>query len=150
MALIFWKRVEPPDPAGSNEPALPVDERHALPTNLYFSPDGSEEPEGVSSSNPLPARIVDQPVTFRTGQVSVATTATQIVGANSKRKSIKITNVTGTQVVYLGPNQLVSTGNGDYLHSVAGSNTSLSASDEIWGIAVTAAQTVSWMEDINA
>ena len=44
-------------------------------------------------------------------------------------------------MVYLGFDNGVTSANGDYLHSVAGSNTTIFASGAIFGIAITGAQT---------
>ena len=88
-----------------------------------------------------------KPVVGNTSQVSVGTTATRIASANRYRKSLKITQITGTQIVYIGFTNAVSTSTGDYLHSAAGSNTTLAVQDEVWGIAVTGAQSVSIMEE---
>lgn len=88
-----------------------------------------------------------EPVKGRTFQVVVGTGATLIAPGNSHRKAIKITNLTGTQIVYLGFVPEVSSSTGDYLHSAAGSNTSLGVISTIWGIAITAAQTVTVMEE---
>ena len=96
---------------------------------------------------PIPTRDAIQNVVGNTSQVSVATTATRIAGANYWRKSIKITNLTGTQLIYLGFTNAVSSSTGDYLHSAAGSNTSTGVNGEIWGIAAVSAQTVTIMEE---
>ena len=99
------------------------------------------------ANNPIPVRDAIVSVSGNTTQVSVGTSATRIAGGNSYRKSIKITNVTGTQIIYLGFSNGVSSSTGDYLHSAAGSNTTLAVSGEVWGIAITGAQTVSVMEE---
>ena len=101
----------------------------------------------ISRANaPIPTAETLRNVVGNTSQVSVGTTATRIAGANPFRKSLKITNVTGTQLIYLGFSNAVSSSTGDYLHSAAGSNTTIDVSGEIWGIAITGAQTVSVME----
>ena len=99
------------------------------------------------ANEPIPVKESIHKVVGSTAQVSVGTTATRIATANPYRKSIKITNVTGTQLVYIGFTNAVTTSTGDYLHSAAGSNTTLAVYGEIWGIAVTGAQTVSVMEE---
>ena len=99
------------------------------------------------ANEPIPTRDAIVSVVGRTEQVSVATTVTRIAGANPWRKSIKITNVTGSQLVWIGFSNAVTTSTGDYLHSAAGSNTTLAVSGEIWGIASTGAQTVSVLEE---
>ena len=99
------------------------------------------------ANEPIPVAETLRNVVGSTSQVSVATTVTLIASANPYRKSIKITNVTGTQLVWIGFTNAVSSTTGDYLHSVAGSNTTLAVSGQIWGIAATGAQTVSILEE---
>ena len=99
------------------------------------------------ANQPIPVEDAIRHVVGRTEQVSVGTAVTLIAGANPWRKSIKITNVTGTQLIYLGFSNAVSATTGDYLHSAAGSNTTLAVQGQIWGIAVTGAQTISLMEE---
>ena len=99
------------------------------------------------ANQPIPTRESIHLVVGNTSQVSVATSVTRIVGANPYRKSIKITNVTGTQLIYIGFSNAVSSTTGDYLHSSAGSNTTLAVYGEIWGIAAVSAQTVSVLEE---
>ena len=98
------------------------------------------------ANEPIPVFEALRGIVGRTEQVSVGTVATLIAPANPHRKSLKITNVTGTQIVYLGFTNGVSSSTGDYLHSAAGSNTTIDCKDEIWGIAITGAQTVTIME----
>lgn len=158
MAYIYWKDREPLNIEGENPQhqhpgPLPVDEQHALPMGLYFVPDGTTEAVRVDEANPLPVTLIDTPlktVKLRTFQVSVATTATLIAQADTTRKSIKITNLTGTQAIYIGTGQEVSSSNGDYLHSSTGSNTTTAGTDDIWGIASVSTQTVTVMEEYNA
>ena len=103
----------------------------------------------VDDDNPLPVKVVTdaaQSDDILTGQVSVGTTMTLIVAANPARKSVLITNITGTQVIYVGPLG-VTTSNGSYLHSAAGSNVTINTKAAVYGIAVTAAQTVSYLEE---
>ena len=98
------------------------------------------------ANEPIPVFEALRGIVGRTEQVSVGTVATLIAPANPHRKSLKITNVTGTQIVYLGFTNGVSSSTGDYLHSAAGSNTTIDCKDQIWGIAITGAQTVTIME----
>ena len=95
----------------------------------------------------IPTKESIHTISGRTEQVSVGTSVTRIASANPYRKSIKITNVTGTQLIWLGFDNGVTASTGDYLHSAAGSNTTLAVAGEIWGIAATSAQTVSIMEE---
>ena len=117
---------------------------------IYFRNEDDREHAEVSDLHPLPTMVKNDPtvrIRGTTKQVSVATTATLIAAGNVYRKSIKITNVTGTQLIYVGFDAGVTTSNGDYLHNAAGSNTTLYSTDAVWGIAATSAQTVSVMEE---
>src|SRR3990167_11394041 len=73
------------------------------------------------ANEPIPVSETLRTVVGRTEQVSVGTSATLIASANPFRKSIKFTNITGTQISYLGFSNAVSSSTGDYLHSAAGS-----------------------------
>ena len=156
MALIFWRKHEPPDDSEPHDlnQAGEVDEQHPLPMQHFWLPEGSTEYVPVDEAAGLPVtsttHIAATGGVNGTKQVSVATTATLIAPVNAKRSAIKITNVTGTQVIYLGFTAGVLTTTGDYLHSAAGSNTTIHATNAIYGIAVTGAQTVTVMEESYA
>lgn len=80
-----------------------------------------------------------------TAQVSVATTATQIAAARTGRKAITVVNVTGAQQVYVG-GAGVTTTTGVLLPAAIGASITIPFSGALFGIAVTAAQTVSVLE----
>ena len=105
----------------------------------------------ATEEDPYPVRVMSdvqsRNVTGRTGQVSVATTATLIVPANASRRSLKLTQITGTQIVYIGFTPAVSSTTGDYFSNVAGSTMTIYAKGAMYGIAASSAQTVSWMEE---
>ena len=103
--------------------------------------------EEVTIRTPLPVVTREGTCVGATYQVAVATTATLIAPANPRRKSIKITNKTGTQILYLGFAADVSSSNGDYLAASAGSSMTLSAKQPIYGIAISGAQTVTVLEE---
>lgn len=100
----------------------------------------------ASPENPFPVTVPSADVTLTTKQVSVGTTATLIAAANASRRSIKITNITGTAAVYIRPDSQVSTSNGDYLASGAGSYVVYTGSDALYGVAASA-QTVAVAEE---
>lgn len=79
---------------------------------------------------------------FATSQVSVTTSNTATVAARSGRRSVTITNITGTQPIYCS-GTTATTANGQYIPAVAGANFTVSTSAAINCIAVTSAQTVS-------
>lgn len=80
-----------------------------------------------------------------TSQVSVATSDTATVAARALRRSVTITNVTGTQQVYCS-NTTATTANGQLIPAVIGASWTVSTSAAIRCIAVTGAQTVSITE----
>ena len=112
--------------------------------------DGQSYLEG-SETHPYPVKVMADPaarsINGSTKQIVVGTAITLILAANPKRVSAKITNITGTQISYIGFSEAITSSTGDYLHSAAGSNTTIYAKGPIWGIAITAAQTVSVMEE---
>ena len=101
------------------------------------------------ANQPLPVEDTNRNVVGRTEQVAPVTTAggTLVAPANPFRKSILITNITGAQVVYLGFDKVPTSATGHYLHSAAGSSVTIYAKSAIWGLSITAAQTLSVMEE---
>lgn len=80
-----------------------------------------------------------------TAQVSVATSDTAVVAARALRRSVTITNVTGTQDVFCS-NTTATTANGQIIPGVKGASWVTSTTAAIRCIAVTGAQTVSTSE----
>lgn len=80
-----------------------------------------------------------------TAQVSVATSDTAVVAARALRRSVTITNVTGTQDVYCS-NTTATTANGQIIPGVKGASWNTSTTAAVRCIAVTGAQTVSVAE----
>ena len=118
---------------------------------IYFRNDGELADRPVSDGHPLPVWIVRDAqsggIDGRTYQVSAGTSATLIANANPYRRSIKVTNLTGSQIVYMGFDAYVSSTTGDYLHSAAGSSITTYAKNAIWCTAPAGAQTVTVMEE---
>ena len=81
---------------------------------------------------------------LETGQVSVGTSATLILPARKQRRSLLVIQH-GTNAVYLGKDENVSTTTGVLLTGTAGSGISIPTTGEIWGVAGSA-QTVSYIE----
>lgn len=79
-----------------------------------------------------------------TVQVTVATSATLLVTARPKRRSVLIVNAGGTAKVYVGTSA-VSITTGSYLPAADGASVSIPTTAEIWAIA-SASQVVSVME----
>lgn len=158
MAQIYWTPKEPPSEetvhAGPN--SLEVNEQHALPVGIFVRPFDGLEAEEVAGDNPLPVKLAPhKTVTIMLAPVAVSTTVvTLLAPANSYRRSIMITNETGTAVVRLmtSPGEDIrpplTITNGQYLHSAAGSNITINGNNAVWGITVSVgAQTVSVTED---
>lgn len=82
---------------------------------------------------------------FATTQVSVTTSNTATVAARSGRRSVTITNITGTQPIYCS-GTTATTANGQYIPAVAGANYTVSTAAAINCIAVSSTQTVSVAE----
>lgn len=80
-----------------------------------------------------------------TAQVSVATSDTAVVAARALRRSVTITNVTGTQQVFCS-GTTATTGNGQLIPAVVGASWNVSTTAAIRCIALTGAQTVSVSE----
>lgn len=80
-----------------------------------------------------------------TAQVTVTTSSTSVVAARALRRSVTITNITGTQQVYCS-GTTATTGNGQLIPAVVGANWTVSTTAAINCIAVTSSQTVSTAE----
>jgi len=80
-----------------------------------------------------------------TAQVSITTASTQAVAARSGRRSVMITNITGTQPIYC-TSGTATTANGQYIPGLAGANLTLPYAGVVNCIAVTSAQTISVAE----
>ena len=117
---------------------------------VYQNSDGDAVIE-ASEDTPYPVMDMSQR-SLRTAvlpQVVVSITVpTRICPANPLRRSVKVTNITGTYPVWIDVDSIVSATKGDYLHSGLGSSNTYYGRGELWGLAVTAAQTVSVAEDI--
>lgn len=81
---------------------------------------------------------------FRAAQVTVTTTATQIIGARQGRVSVTITNLGATDV-YIGDASVVSN-TGHLLNGAKGASITLPATNPIYGITGTGSQRVSVIE----
>ena len=79
-----------------------------------------------------------------TGQVTVASTATLIVAARVGRASVMITNLGATDI-YCGPAGVTST-TGDLIVAGRGSGKVFDGGAEIWGVASSGSQAVSYAE----
>lgn len=104
---------------------------------------------GGSVSSPSFSRSVGAP-SIATSQAATSVspaTATLLVAARSGRQSVVISNITGTQPVYLVASA-VTTGatTGFFIAGTAGASATISGSSAVYGTSPTAAQTVSVLE----
>lgn len=87
---------------------------------------------------------------FSTGQAATSISpaaATQLVAARANRRSVTITNITGTQPVYvLTSNAITGATTGAFIPGTAGASLTLPTTAAIFGTSPTAAQTVSVLE----
>lgn len=80
-----------------------------------------------------------------TAQVTVTTSSTSVVAARALRRSVTITNITGTQQVYCS-GTTATTGNGQLIPAVVGASWNVSTTAAINCIAISSSQTVSTSE----
>ncbi len=82
---------------------------------------------------------------FKTSQVAVTGAATQIVAVNSARSGILLVNL-GTTDVWIGPDNTVTTSNGQLLAGTKGTAIGFSTTGTVYGITSGASQTVGVLE----
>lgn len=104
---------------------------------------------GVSAASPSFTRTIGSP-NFATGQATSSVSpasAALVVPARSGRHSVVISNITGTQPVYLVASA-VGTGatTGFFISGAAGASVTISTGAAIYATSPTAAQTLSFME----
>lgn len=85
---------------------------------------------------------------YNTGQVTIASVATSILGTNINRIRAVLTN-TGTNVVFYGNSSVVSSITGNYLAGIAGYPAMIRSSASVWGISPTGAQVITFLEEIH-
>jgi len=107
--------------------------------------------EPVDTDNALPVMVMDDVqstnIVGTTKQVVVATSATLIADVNLARRSVLITQITGTQICYISFNNGVLSSNNHFLGATAGNNVTIYSKGQVWGIAASSAQTVSVLEE---
>lgn len=84
---------------------------------------------------------------FVTGQVSITTTATQIVPARETRRTVTITAI-GTTDSYLG-GSAVTTATGHLLVGIKGGSITLETTQAVYAITASGSQAVSYWEEYN-
>lgn len=105
---------------------------------------------GATASAPSFSRSVGS-ATFATTQAATSVSpaaATLLVAARTGRQSVMITNITGTQPIYLtSTSSTTGATTGFFLAGAAGATVTLSTSAAVYGTSPTAAQTVSVLEN---
>ena len=88
---------------------------------------------------------------FNTGQTSVGSSATLIVGQNTGRKAVVITNL-GTVAIYISSGTNATAGQnctvaaGQLLPGVVGASISIPSTSAVWGISSGGTQSVSFLD----
>ncbi|MBB4857019.1 hypothetical protein HNO88_000316 [Novosphingobium chloroacetimidivorans] len=100
-----------------------------------------------TSTNPMIERAIgsDALVTGQNPSSANSGAALQVVPARAGRRSVTITNITGTQVLYVG-NAGVTAANGFPLAAVAGASVSLPFTGPVFALSAGAAQTIGFAE----
>ena len=128
-------------------------------TSLKVARTGIGAPEEVTLANPIPVSIeadvqsrqVKVNPNLGTQVVVSASVVTLIAPTNSRRRSLLLTNLTGTQLCYLGADDsaVSATTARALLTAAVGSNVTIYAKDAIYGLSASAAQTVMvWEEEV--
>ena len=129
-------------------------------TLIKFRRGHGDSPQDVQEDSPLPVQIIADVESrnirvnnTNAAQVSVSTSViTLIAPYNPNRRSLFLTNLTGSQICYLGlgaPAPALAAGTARALLSAAvGSNITIYAKDAVWGLSATGAQTITiWEEE---
>jgi hypothetical protein len=99
----------------------------------------------TNGANCAPTAVVPGSASVVSGQVSVGTTATQIVAARAGRHRVTISS-TGGAVLFVGPSG-VTIANGVYIANAAGSAITLETAAAVFGVIGTGTMTVSYIEE---
>ena len=123
-------------------------------TMMKFRRGHGDSPQDVQEDAPLPVQIIAD-VESRNirvndtvqAQISVSTSAATLIAPfNANRRSLLLTNLTGSQICYLGlgaPSPVIASGTARAVLSAAvGSNVTIYAKDAVWGLSATGAQTI--------
>ena len=104
--------------------------------------------QGATVASPEFNRNIGAPTvaTNQTASSLSPAAAAQIVAARSGRQSVMITNITGTQPVYLGASG-VTVSTGLFLAGSVGASVTIVTSAAIFATSPTAAQTLSYLEN---
>lgn len=124
------------------DPATGLEYRAGNTVDASGNPLGSSANPAYERSQGSPTIATSQPVT----SISPATSLL-IVAARTGRRSVMITNITGTQPIYLrGSATTDGATTGFYLAAVAGASVTIPYSGALYGTSPTAAQTLAVME----
>lgn len=107
---------------------------------------GASQPAGTSTDPYYERSVGSANIATAQNPSSVSPAAAlQIVAARTGRRSVTLTNITGTQPIYLGVSG-VAVGTGAYLGATAGASITIATSAAIFATSPTAAQTISVLE----
>lgn len=106
---------------------------------------GGTTPPSGTVADPTFQKAVGS-ASIATAQIAAPTgTSAQIVAARAGRTAVTITNITGAQQVYVGASG-VTAATGQLLPATVGASVTIPTQAAIFGISLTAAQTVSILE----
>lgn len=117
---------------------VPTSSPNPFPVTGTFTPSGTQTTASVGTAN-----LATGQASVTTGNISIVAARTGVVGTG--RKSVCVTNVTGTGPVYIG-NTGVTTSTGQYLPGVAGASICLDTQAAIFGTVASTTQTVTYTE----
>lgn len=126
---------------------IAVDENHPLPVTSSGGGNTTVDIDQTTpgTTNGVVVNSLPGTSNFATSQVTIATSNTSTVSARAGRRSVTITNITGTQPIYCS-GTAATTGNGQFIPGVPGASFTTSTAAAINCIAVSSAQTVSVAE----
>lgn len=90
--------------------------------------------------------VLNGAASVATNQVSVKTTLTPIIGQRSSRRGVVISNITGSDTVYVGTEAGTTTSAGYPIPAVANASVYIPTTAPLYGIVATTAQTVGILE----
>jgi hypothetical protein len=125
--------------------ALKVDLSGTGANTTAVKTDGSAVTQPVSIAATVSVKQIAP--TMNVGQVSIGTTATQILAANANRMRLLVTNL-GTTDVYLGGSGVTSS-TGHLLKGIAGYPVALRFTGAVYGITASGSQSVTYAEETN-
>lgn len=116
----------------------PASSANPFPVTGSFTPSGTQTTASVGT-----AALATGQASVTTGNISIVAARTGAVGTG--RKTVCITNITGTGPLYIG-NTGLTTSNGMYIPGVAGASICLDTQAAVFGTVTSVTQVVSYTE----